>query len=94
MADKFAVALKDQVERLVAPAVTATMTVHSKLGPFGKVVLAIGLCCLGGGVEGDTEEGVLDHLERLAVLGIQDNKVLAGFCPGITVVAGQDSNGG
>lgn len=70
------------------------MTVHSKLGPLGKVILAIGLCCLGGRVEGDTEEGVLDHLEGFAVLGVEDDEVLAGLCPGVTVVAGQDSNGG
>lgn len=93
MADKLAVTLKDQVKRLIAPAVATAMTVHSKLGPLGEVVLAISLCCLGGRVEGDTEEGVLDYLKGFAVLGVENEEVLACLCPGVSVVAGQDSNG-
>lgn len=93
VADKLAVALKDQVEGLVAPAVMAPVAVHAEFGPLGKVLGAIGLGGLRAGVEGDAEEGVFDDLEGGAVLGVEDDEVLAGHGPGVAVVAGQEADG-
>ena len=63
VAEKLAIALKDQIHGLVTPAVVSSMSMHAKLGPFRIVCLTIRFGRFFGRVECDTEECILDHLE-------------------------------